>query len=292
MKKLVNVSTLLVMALAVISFASCNAQAPKANLKTDTDSLSYAAGIELNSHMRGLDQYVKELGFEDDFVKGLVEGAKIKSDDKKTISRMIGLQVGQTLGTQYLEDINGQLYGEDSTQTLDRNNMIAGFIAAVLDTNLAMTKEEAKAYYNEVSEGIRTAALEQQNAEVKALNAAFLEENKTKEGVIALPSGLQYKVVKEGNGPKPVETSNVKVDYHGTTIDGTVFDSSVDRGQPAQFPLNQVIKGWTEGLQLMPVGSKYIFYIPYDLAYGPQGTGPIPPFATLIFEVELYEILK
>lgn len=122
---------------------------------------------------------------------------------------------------------------------------------------------------------------------------AFLEENKKKEGVVVTPSGLQYKVIVKGTGPTPTETSTVRVHYRGTFIDGKEFDSSYKRNQPAEFPLNQVIKGWTEGLQLMPVGSKYELYIPYDLAYGEEGReGAIPPASVLIFEVELLDIVK
>lgn len=122
----------------------------------------------------------------------------------------------------------------------------------------------------------------------------FLAKNGKKSGVTTTASGLQYEVIKEATGPKPLETSTVKVHYHGTMIDGTVFDSSVDRGEPVSFPLNGVIRGWTEGLQLMSVGSKYKFYIPSELGYGaraPQGS-PIGPNSVLIFEVELLEIVK
>jgi FKBP-type peptidyl-prolyl cis-trans isomerase FklB len=116
----------------------------------------------------------------------------------------------------------------------------------------------------------------------------FLETNKTKPGVVALPSGLQYEVLVEGSGPKPAATNNVTCHYHGTLIDGTVFDSSVRRGQPATFPLNAVIKGWTEGLQLMPTGSKWRFFIPADLGYGERQVGAqIGANSTLIFDVEL-----
>jgi len=119
----------------------------------------------------------------------------------------------------------------------------------------------------------------------------FLAENKKNAGVIETASGLQYKVIRMGNGPKPLATDRVKVHYHGTTIDGVVFDSSVERNEPIVFGLNQVIRGWTEGVQLMPVGSKFIFYIPSDLAYGDGGAGgAIKPGAMLIFEVELFEI--
>jgi FKBP-type peptidyl-prolyl cis-trans isomerase FklB len=116
----------------------------------------------------------------------------------------------------------------------------------------------------------------------------FLEANKQKPGVVTLPSGLQYEIITEGNGPKPTATSSVTCHYHGTLIDGTVFDSSVKRGQPATFPLNRVIKGWTEGLQLMPTGSKWRFFLPPQLAYGEQQvSAQIGPNSTLIFEVEL-----
>lgn len=122
-------------------------------------------------------------------------------------------------------------------------------------------------------------------------NQAFLERNKTAEGVNVTASGLQYKVVKSGTGKSPVATDNVTVHYIGKTIDGTEFDSSVRRGQPASFGLNQVIRGWTEGLQLMKEGDKFIFYIPQELGYGERGAGgQIPPFATLIFEVELIKV--
>lgn len=122
---------------------------------------------------------------------------------------------------------------------------------------------------------------------------AFLAENKTKEGVVTTASGLQYKVIKSGSGQKASATDKVKVNYHGTLINGTVFDSSVERGEPVTFPVNQVIKGWTEALQLMNVGSKYVLYIPSELAYGEQGGGDkIGANETLVFEVELLEITK
>jgi FKBP-type peptidyl-prolyl cis-trans isomerase len=120
----------------------------------------------------------------------------------------------------------------------------------------------------------------------------FLADNKKRDGIQETASGLQYEVITMGTGPKPSAEEVVKVHYTGTLLDGTKFDSSVDRGEPASFGVNQVIKGWQEGIQLMPVGSKFKFYIPYELGYGEQGTGPIPPYSTLIFEVELLEIVK
>ena len=125
----------------------------------------------------------------------------------------------------------------------------------------------------------------------KAAGEAFLAENGKKDGVVTLPSGLQYQVLKEGNGKKPSATDQVVCHYEGTLIDGTVFDSSYQRNQPATFGLNQVIPGWTEGVQLMQEGAKYRFFIPYNLAYGEHGAGAqIPPFAALVFDVELKEV--
>lgn len=133
--------------------------------------------------------------------------------------------------------------------------------------------------------------LRQSVYETKEEGEKYLADNAKKDGVISLPSGLQYSVIKEGIGKKPKATDRVKCHYEGFLIDGTVFDSSVQRGEPAVFPLNGVIAGWTEGVQLMAEGAKYRFFIPYDLAYGPQGAGAsIPPYAALIFDVELIEI--
>ncbi len=133
---------------------------------------------------------------------------------------------------------------------------------------------------------------EAKSQELIADGKAFLEANASRKEVTTLKSGLQYEVLKVGDGPKPKATDTVRCHYHGTLIDGTVFDSSVRRGQPADFPVNGVIAGWVEALQLMPVGSKWKLYIPYDLGYGARGAGQsIPPYATLIFEVELLEIL-
>lgn len=155
-------------------------------------------------------------------------------------------------------------------------------------TNLLMPMSATADYFQ--SYAIK--ATEKEAQKNKEDGEKFLENNKRDSNVKVTASGLQYKVVTEGKGVKPNPTDKVKVHYRGTLLDGTVFDSSYERGQPIEFELNKVIKGWTEGLQLMTVGSKYILYIPYDLAYGTRGNGSIKPYSTLIFEVELLDVAK
>jgi FKBP-type peptidyl-prolyl cis-trans isomerase FklB len=291
MKKLSFISTVFVVTSIVLSLFSCTAQTPKANLKTDLDSLSYAFGV---ANTQGIDQYLLSQGVDSayitDFIAGFVEGAKVNKEDKNANARSLGRQIGMNVGSN-VEGLSRNLLGDDSTKVLSKSNLLAGFIDGVLNKKFLIQPEDASVYVEETSQRIKAASLEKQYATAKEENAKYLEDNKSKEGVVTLPSGLQYKVVKEGAGAKPVATDVVKVNYVGTTIDGKEFDSSVKRGEPAEFALNGVIKGWTEGIQLMPVGSKYTFYIPYDLAYGAEGRpGSIPPFATLIFDVDLLEI--
>lgn len=282
-----------IMALAVgAGLASCTAQSPKANLKTDVDSLSYAIGM---ARTEGLTQYLMQQGVDTtqmaEFIKGFNEGAAKTS--KKDVAYMTGMQIGQMVGKQWVEGFNQQIFGNDSTQSISRENLLAGFIAGITDKTNVMSKEAATAYMREGMETIKEKALAVKYADNKAAGEKFLAENKTKEGVVTTPSGLQYKIITKGNGSVPADSSKVKVNYKGTLIDGTEFDSSYKRNEPATFRANQVIKGWTEALTMMPVGSKWELYIPYDLAYGSRETGSqIKPFSTLIFEVELLGIEK
>ena len=160
-----------------------------------------------------------------------------------------------------------------------------------LKVNNAEAQSLVQAFFKEQEDKQRAAAAEAGKV-AKAAGESFLADNAKKEGVVVLPSGLQYQVLKEGNGKKPSSTDQAKCHYEGTLIDGTIFDSSYQRNEPATFGLNQVIAGWTEGVQLMSEGAKYRFFIPYNLAYGERGAGAqIPPFAALVFDVELLKVL-
>ena len=258
--------------------------------------MSYAIGM---ARTEGLEQYLAQQGIDSTqmstFLKGFNEGAqKISKED---VAYMAGLQIGQMVSKQWVEGFNQQIFGEDSTQTLSRENMLAGFVAGVVGKGGAMEMAQAQDYMRTKMDIIREKAIEKKYADNKAAGEKFLAENKTKEGVVTTESGLQYKIITKGTGAIPADTSKVKVNYKGTLIDGTEFDSSYKRkdkdgkSQPATFRANQVIKGWTEALTMMPVGSKWELYIPYDLAYGSRETGgQIKPFSTLIFEVELVGI--
>lgn len=294
MKKFAKVSLFSVLAFACIALSSCNAQVPKAKLKTDLDSVSYAQGVLYGAQV---DRMFTELQIDEtnkkDFINGLLKGMKANPDNAKEKAEKIGEFMGIQFAVLMFPSAGEQMFG-DPEIAINNNDFLAGYIGMIEDPeNTAIKSDEAQMYMMTAMEKIRSKAMEKTHGDAKKENVDFMEKNKSEEGVVTLPSGLQYKVIKEGNGPKPTATDKVKVDYHGTNIYGEVFDSSVQRGEPATFGLNQVISGWTEGIQLMPVGSKYIFYIPYDLAYGPEGRGEhIGPFATLIFEVELHEIVK
>ena len=187
-------------------------------------------------------------------------------------------------------DMGNYLKGAGQKINVD---VFADAVSTVLeDGTPKLTQEQMTAIQNKMREDMMKKA-EESSSKNKGIGAKFLEENKKKEGVKVTESGLQYIVLSEGTGLKPTLEHTVKVHYVGTTLDGAEFDSSVKRGTPAEFPLNGVIKGWTEGLQLMKIGAKYKFFIPSDLAYGERGAGAmIEPNSTLIFEVELLEIVK
>ena len=199
--------------------------------------------------------------------------------NEERISYTIGMDIGQSLGEQDM--------------ALDIDLLVAGLRAAYAGEETLLTQEEALAEreaFMQRRQAELAEAMNRQASANEAEGAAFLAENAQKEGIQVTESGLQYRVVEPGDGASPAATDRVTVHYRGTLINGTEFDSSYARGEPATFGLNQVIPGWTEGVQLMKEGATYQFFIPSDLAYGPDGRPGIPPNATLIFDVELIEV--
>ena len=335
MKKVIlgTLSTLTVLAVLMVS---CNgASAPKASLKNAVDSVSYAYGVSMAE--QGLIQYLEQNGVLvnttnieydyqmriaaadsterealqkemaskldslnranapklNEFIKGLKDAINIEKESAYAQGLSIGTQFSQMM----LPQVNTMLYGEEGTEKVNTDQLLAGLISVLKNEPLAIDAMEASALFqSEVEKAQETEmarqeeSLKSQNSESLAAGDAFMAENAAREEVVSLPSGLQYEIVREGSGAVPTENDRVRVHYHGTLIDGTVFDSSVERGEPATFGVTQVIAGWTEALQLMPVGSKWRLYVPYDLAYGSQDRGEIKPFSNLIFDVELLGI--
>ena len=277
------------MALAIATGMVSCAQGPKANMKNEVDTLSYMMGV---SNTQGLQEYaLGRMGIDSvhyaDFVRGIEQG--MKETDAKEKAYLMGMQIGQQVSGQMFDAINNQVFEGDSVNSLTKDNFLAGFLAGVKNEAIVAT-DSASLYVRTQVEAIKEKALEEKYADYKKENEEFLANNKNKEGIKVTPSGLQYKVLKEGKGAVPTADSRVKVHYKGTLIDGTEFDSSYKRKEPSSFRANQVIKGWTEALTMMPVGSKWMLYIPQELGYGSRNTGKIKPFSTLIFEVELVDI--
>lgn len=290
MKKL---SILAVAAIAALSLGSCGNSTPKAHLNDDLDSLSYAIGM---AQSNGLSEYlVQRMGVDStyvkEFIKGLNEGVNA-GDDKKKAAYFAGIQIGQQLSTQMIKGINHELFGEDSTKTVSLKNFMAGFISGYTGKNGLMTMEQAGVIAQTKMEQMKAKAMEEQYGANRKAGEDFLAKNKKAAGVVTLPSGVQYKIIKEGNGAVPADTSRVKVHYEGKLLDGTVFDSSYQRNEPATLAVNQVIPGWTQILTTMPVGSTWEVYIPQDQAYGSREAGQIKPFSCLIFKIELIGIEK
>ncbi len=261
-------------------------------IKNQMDSLAYTMGM---AQTQGLKDYLTskmemDTAYFDDFIRGLKEVAT--STDKKQNAYHLGILIGQQLNSQMLKGVNEEIFGKETTQSINKDLYLEGFIAGTMGKGGIVSVDAAQKYVQENMEKIKNGNLEQQYGANKEAGIKFLAENKTKEGVVTTASGLQYKIITKGTGEIPTADSKVKVHYKGTLLDGTEFDNSYKRNEPATFGAGQVIKGWTEALTLMPVGSKWELYIPYELAYGSRDAGPIKPFSTLVFEVELLGIEK
>ena len=260
-------------------------------LASPSDSLSYVVGMVMTN---GLIPYLQQAEGVDtaymaDFIRGFNEMIK-SGDDPKVKAYSAGMGIAARLKGQMLEGMKKEF--TDTPDTIVAPLVYRGFTDALQGDTTVMKADEAEAAFKAKREYNKAAKDEKLYGPNREAGKQFLAENAKKDSVVTLPSGLQYKVLKEGNGNKPKATDKVKCHYEGFLIDGTVFDSSIQRGEPAVFPLNQVIAGWTEGLQLMQEGAKYRFFIPYQLGYGERGAGAsIPPFATLVFDVELIEVM-
>ncbi|TDF36477.1 FKBP-type peptidyl-prolyl cis-trans isomerase [Alteromonadaceae bacterium M269] len=204
------------------------------------------------------------------------------SDKFNTVELQASYGIGQQMGQQLRSN---------PFDGLDLDSVYAGIVDGFNQSESQVSQQELHVAFTAIHERMQAAKNEKFKDNIEA-GKKFLAENGARDGVVTLDSGLQYEILTEGNGEKPTASSTVRTHYHGTLTNGQVFDSSYDRGQPAEFPVNGVIKGWTEALQLMPVGSKWKLFVPYDLAYGEQGAGgAIGPFETLVFDVELLDIL-
>ena len=289
MKKL---SYLFVAVIAAV-IASCGNGTPKADLKNDIDTLSYAIGM---AQTQGLRDYLTRIGVDsaymDQFIKGLNEGANA-GDDKKKVAYYTGIQIGQQISQQMIKGINYEIFGEDSTQTISLKNFMAGFVSGTLEEGGLMTVEEAQSTARTKQQEIKKAQLEKQYGPWRQENEEFMAKIAKKEGISKLENGVYYEVIEEGKGAIPADTSRVKVNYEGKLINDTIFDSSYKRNEPTTFRCNQVIPGWTNALTHMPVGSKWKVYIPQDQAYGEREAGAnIKPFSALVFTIELLSIEK
>lgn len=293
-----------IVALALVMTASAGAQSNKkknkvqpqtttqtqapVQLSTQADSLSYAAGKMVT---QGLVEYLTsqlkvDASQMSEVIRGLQETLGETPDAKKQAYRA-GTQVAQMVQDRIKPNVTKQM--ADNGVVLNNDLFVQGFLNALQNTDSTFTVEKAATYFQQMMEAKTNA----KNEAYKKENEAWLEANKTKAGVKTTASGLQYKVITEGRGIIPKADDEVVVKYEGKTIDGNVFDSSYQRNpQTTEFRCNQVIKGWTEALTMMPVGSKWELYIPQQLAYGAQAAGDIKPFSTLIFTVELVDIKK
>lgn len=264
-------------------------------IATRADSVSYVMGVVQTN---GLKNYViqnmnVDTAFYNEFIRGLREGVIEKTPQEKAY--LAGQQIAAQLTGQIFPAVNNNIYKDgDSLHTLDRTLFIEGFISSANGDSLRIPGElsELTTYLDQSATALKAAYTMEKYGANKKAGEDFLEANKAKDSVQVTASGLQYKILVEGTGEVPKATDKVKVNYRGTLIDGTEFDSSYNRKEPLSFRANQVIKGWTEALTMMPVGSKWMLYIPQELGYGERETGSIPPYSTLIFEVELVDIEK
>ena len=258
-------------------------------LKSSSDTLSYAAGMMLTD---GLIPYLKQTGVDTAFMAKFIEGFEtvVKAGDNPEMKAYVaGMEIANRVKDQMLARMKGEL--QNSPDSIVDELAFRGFVDGLKSDTSVYDSKRASEMFKQKFEAAKKAKEEKLYGPNRDAGKAFLAENAKKDSVVTLPSGLQYKVLVKGNGEVPKATDKVLVNYEGRLIDGTVFDASKKHGdKPAEFKPSQVIKGWTEALTMMPVGSKWQLYIPYELAYGERNTGNIKPYSALIFDVELVGI--
>ena len=261
------------------------------SLNNGSDSVSYVAGM---SATQGLVEYLLQqkvdTAYMADFVKGFKETVAKDANDPKVKAYLMGTSIAQQLNERMLPGISKEF--KDTPDSITANIFYKGFVDGLLQDTTFFNTGDAEKLFRSKAEAAKLARDEKLYGENRKAGEDFLAENAKKDDVITLPSGLQYKVLTKGSGKVPQMSDKVKVHYEGRLLDGTVFDSSYKRNEPTEFTPTQVIKGWTEALTMMPVGSKWQLYIPYQLAYGDRDTGKIKPYSMLIFDVELLDIVK
>lgn len=259
-------------------------------LNSSSDSVSYAAGMSVTN---GLIPFLLQQNVDTaqmaEFVRGFMETVK-SADNPQKKAYMMGMSIAQQVNERMLPGVTKEF--QDSPDSINADLFYRGFTDALLNDSSVFTQEHADAYFVDKQKADKAAREEKLYGANRDAGIKFLEENAKKDSVITLPSGLQYKVLVKGEGEVPLASDKVKVNYEGRLLDGTVFDSSYKRGEPTEFTPTQVIKGWTEALTMMPVGSKWQLFIPYELAYGNREAGQIKPYSMLIFDVELVDIVK
>ena len=260
-------------------------------LNNSSDSVSYTGGMAITN---GLVPYLQQQGVDTAYMADFIQGFKemIKSgDDPKKAAYVMGMDIAKQLSKTILPNITKEF--TDTPDSIVKEKLLQGFSAALENDTTLFTQKAAEEYFRTKQQLNKEAKQEKLYGANRDAGRKFLEENAKKDSVVTLPSGLQYQVLVKGEGEVPQATDRVKVNYEGRLIDGTVFDASARHGgEPAEFTPQQVIAGWTEALTMMPVGSKWRLFIPSDLAYGDRDQGQIKPYSTLIFDVELVEIVK
>ncbi len=280
------------LAFVTVLLSSCG-NSTVTRLDNPADSLAYAQGV------RAADGFTynatQRLGVDSTLIGSMMKGMEdaFFNTSEKQRAYNIGVQYGVALREQFLKNVYNRMLAYGDSAGLNEELFFDAFKAVVYDEELVIDASTAAAYCSRADYLRKLRYNEVKYADVRASSDDFMEVNASQPGVHVTESGLQYRIEKQGNGPKPTENSRVVINYKGTLLDGTEFDSSYQRNKPSTFSVDKVVKGFSEGLQLMPVGSKYTLYVPYDLGYKDNDNNPkIKPYSTLIFEVELLSIEK